>query len=170
MFQSRLDDAEKLRFYAQSAVSKHQALNSSLAKAESKSKHWKREAKVGAEKIERTEKERGEVKQEAKVARLTAVAAGDAKARIEDNLTQARDALAVAEEDGRRLEAEVARLVVEPTSLFLELKASKDEVSSFHSQAGKDKEAIGEDYQKALEQIFSYGYKCCTFKHSICGD
>ena len=66
--------------------------------------------------------------------------------------------MAAAEEDGRRLEAEVARLAVERTSLLLELGASKDEVSSLHSQAGKDKEAMEEDYQKALELIFAYGY------------
>ena len=97
-FQSRLDDAEKLRLYAPSAVSKNQALDASLAKVESKSKHWKQEAKAGAEKIEREEKERDEAKPKAKVARLTAVAAGDAKARAEDDLTRARDALATAEE------------------------------------------------------------------------
>ena len=27
-----------------------------------------------------------------------------------------------------------------------------------------------EDYKKALEQIFSYCYGCCAFKHNICGD
>ena len=27
-----------------------------------------------------------------------------------------------------------------------------------------------EDYQKALEVIFSYSYGCCVFKHNICGD
>ena len=27
-----------------------------------------------------------------------------------------------------------------------------------------------EDYQKALEVIFTYGYRCCAFKHNICGD
>ena len=27
-----------------------------------------------------------------------------------------------------------------------------------------------EDYQKALELIFAYGYRCCAFKHNICGD
>ena len=27
-----------------------------------------------------------------------------------------------------------------------------------------------EDYQKSLEQIFSYGYRCCVFKHNIYGD
>ena len=26
------------------------------------------------------------------------------------------------------------------------------------------------DYHKALQQIFAYGYRCCTFKHNICGD
>ena len=49
----------------------------------------------------------------AKVARLIAVAASDVKARAEDNLTRVLDALAVVEEDGRRLEVEVARLAVE---------------------------------------------------------
>ena len=117
-----------------------------MAKAKSKSKHWKREAKSGAEKIERAEKERDEAKHEAKVARLTAITVGDAKARAEDDMTRARDALAVEEEDRCRLEAEVVYLAVERTSLLLELEASKDEVSSHHSQAGKDKEAMEEDY------------------------
>ena len=61
-FQSWLDDAERLRLYTQSAISKHQALDASLAKAESKFKHWKLEAKAGTEKIERVEKERDEAK------------------------------------------------------------------------------------------------------------
>ena len=141
-----------------------------MAKAEFKSKHWKRDAKAGAKKIKRTEKERGEAKQDANVVRLTAVGAVDAKVRAKDDLTQARDALAIVEEDGRRLEAEVARLVVNRTSLLLELEASKDEVSSLHSQVGKDKEAMEEDNQKALEQIFAYGYGCYAFKHNICSD
>ena len=67
------------------------------------------------------------------MARLTAVAAGDAKARAEDDLTWARDALADVEEERRRLEAKVARLVVEQTWILLEIEASKDEVSSLHS-------------------------------------
>ena len=50
-FHAQLDDAKKLRLYAQSAVSKHQALDASLSKAKSRSKHWKREAKAGAEKV-----------------------------------------------------------------------------------------------------------------------
>ena len=27
-----------------------------------------------------------------------------------------------------------------------------------------------EEYQKAMEVIFSYGYGCCVFKHNIRGD
>ena len=118
-----------------------------MAKVESKSKHWKREAKASV-------KEMDVAKLEAKVARLTVVATGDAKARVEDDLTRARDAFAASEEDRSKLEAEVARPTVERTSLLLELDASKDEVSYLHSQVGKDKEALEEDYQKALEQIF----------------
>ena len=55
-------------------------------------------------------------------------------------------------------------------SLLLELQASRDEVSSPHSQAVKNKETMVEDYQKALEQIFAYGYGCYVFKHGIRGD
>ena len=67
------------------------------------------------------------------MAHLTIVAVVDAEGRVEDDLTRARDALAAKEEDGRRLEVEVACLAVERTLLLLELEASKDEVSSFHS-------------------------------------
>ena len=42
---------------------------------------------------------------------LTVVAAGDAKARAEDDLTRVQDSLVAAKEDRRRLEAEVACLV-----------------------------------------------------------
>ena len=38
------------------------------------------------------------------------------------------------------------------------------------TRAGKDKEAMEEEYQKALEVIFAYGYGCCVFKHNIYGD
>ena len=43
-------------------------------------------------------------------------------------------------------------------------------MSSLQSQAGKDKAAMEEDYRKALELIFAYGYKFCMFKHNIYGD
>ena len=98
------------------------------------------------EKIKRVEKERDEAKKEAKVARLVVTAAGDAKARVEDDLARVLDALVATKEDRRGSEAGITCLVVERMSLLLELEASKDEVSSLHSQAGKDKEAMEEDY------------------------
>ena len=78
--------------------------------------------------------------------------------------------MAAAEEAKRKVEAETAWLEVERTSLLSEIGAAKDEVCSLKSQAGKDKEAMEEDYQKALEVIFAYGYRCCVFKNNICGD
>ena len=47
---------------------------------------------------------------------LTVVAVGDAKVRAENDLNRVQDALVVAEEDGCRIKAEVARLAVERTS------------------------------------------------------
>ena len=43
-------------------------------------------------------------------------------------------------------------------------------MSALHSQADKDNEAMVEDYQETLKQIFAYGYGCCAFKHGISGD
>ena len=45
-----------------------------------------------------------------------------------------------------KAEVETTRLEVEWTSLLLELGATKNKVSSLHFQAGKDKEAMEEDY------------------------
>ena len=141
-FEFRLDDAEKLLLYAQSTASHHQTLNVSLAKAESLSMHWERKAKDGATSVIRAEKKRDKAKQEARAAQLVATGAGDAKGRVEADLTKALNSLGAAEEGGRRSEAEIAWLVTEfarveakQTSLLLELKASKGEVSSFHARA-----------------------------------
>ena len=61
-FHSRLDNNEKLRLYVQSAISKYQALDASLAKAKSKSKHWEQEAKADGERIAWMGKERDDAK------------------------------------------------------------------------------------------------------------
>ena len=53
------------------------------------------------------------------MARLAITSAGDAKARVEDDLARVLDALATLEEDGRRLEVEIARLAAERMSLLL---------------------------------------------------
>ena len=99
------------------------------------------------------------------MARLAASRADDAKVRAEEDLARVQEALAAAEESRSKAKAGTTHLEVERTSLPLELGASKDEVSSFHSQVGRDKEAMEEEYQKALEVIFAYGYGCCVFKH-----
>ena len=59
---------------------------------------------------------------------------------------------------------------VEWTSLLLELRAAKDKVSSFNSQADRDKETMEEECQKVLEVIFAYEYGCCVIKHNISRD
>ena len=151
--QVRLEDTEKLRLYAGSATSKHRALEESLSKAKSWSRHWERKAKEGTEKIAGEEKERDEAKEEARVTRLVAVATGDAKAKAEGDLAKVQDALVVmeeakvvAKEAKREAKAEVGLLDVEQTSLLLEIGVAKDKISSLHSQAGRDKEAMEEDY------------------------
>ena len=69
-----------------------------------------------------------------------------------------------------KVESKATRLEVNRTSFLLDLGTVKDEVSSLQSQVGKDKEAMEEEYHKALEVIFAYGYGCYIFKHDICGD
>ena len=108
-----------------------------------------------------------EVKAKAQVARLAAIMAGDEKAWAEEELARVLNSLAIAQEARRKAEAKAARLEVERTSLMKDIGVAKDEVSSLKSQEEKDKEAMEEDYQKALELI---GYGCCAFKHNICGD
>ena len=129
----QLEDAKKLWRYAQSAVSKHHALDDALNKAKARSKSWERKAKAGIERITCAKKERDEAKEKAKHSQLASVTVGDAKVRAEDNLVRVKDSLVIAKEAKRNAEVEVARLEVERTSLMLEIGATKDEVSSLHS-------------------------------------
>ena len=87
-----------MRLYAQLTVSKHHALDDALLKAKARSKHWEREAKVGAEKTASAERERDEAKEEAQPVQLAAIAVGDVKALAEDELARVQNALAAAEE------------------------------------------------------------------------
>ena len=84
----RVGDVEKLQLYAQSAISKHQALDDTMVNAKARSRHWEREVKVGAGKTARVERERDEAKGKAQLARLAAVTASDAKALAEDKLAR----------------------------------------------------------------------------------
>ena len=66
-------------------------------------------------------------------------------ARVQDALAVMEEVGAVVEEATRR-KVEAASLEVERTSLLLEIRVTKDKISSFHSQAKKDKEVMEEDY------------------------
>ena len=61
-------------------------------------------------------------------------------------MVRVQEALEITKEDRRKAKAETTHLEVEQTSLLPELGAAKDEVSSLHPHASKDKEAMEEDY------------------------
>ena len=71
-----------------SATSKHQALEESLSKAKSWSRHWEWKAKEGKEKIAGAEKERDEAKEEAQYSQLVVVLVGDAKAKAKGDMAR----------------------------------------------------------------------------------
>ena len=116
-----LDDAEKLRRYAQFVASKQHALKDALDKAKARFKHLERKVKECTERIASAEKEKDEAKEEAQITRLAAVAAGDAKAQANDELARVQDALLIAKEVMHKAKAEAARLEVERISLLLEI-------------------------------------------------
>ena len=58
---------------------------------------------------------------------------GDVKAQEEKELARVQDALVVANEDRHKAEVEASHLEVERTSLILEIRVGKDEVSSLQS-------------------------------------
>ena len=58
-FHLRLDDVEKLRRYAQSVASKHQAFEDCLGKAKGRSKHCEWKAKEGIKRIAGAKKRKG---------------------------------------------------------------------------------------------------------------
>ena len=131
-----LNDGEQLRRYTHSIVSKHNALDDALGKARAKSRHWEWKAKEGIERaveVDNERNERDEAKEEAQHARLAIVAAGDAKAWAENDLEKVRNALAVAKEAKCKVDAKTSLLEVEWTTLLLELRAVKDELSSLQS-------------------------------------
>ena len=130
-FLSQLRDAERLRQYAQSAISDHRALSASLVEAEWRSRRWEEEAKEGVQKVARVEAERDAAHHKVSMARMDADAAGSAKAKVEFELARVQNALVVLDEARRKEEDEASRLAVKRVSLLLKLGTSKDEVSAF---------------------------------------
>ena len=64
----------------------------------------------GSKSVAQAEKERDEAKQEARVVQLVATVEGDAKARVEADMTKALNSLAAAEEFRCQSKAEIALL------------------------------------------------------------
>ena len=64
---------------------------------------------------------------------------------------------------------EVSHLTEERVSLLIELRASKEELSTFHAEVTKERKALEVEYDAGFEAIFNYGYGCCAFADNICG-
>ena len=90
--------AKRLWLYAQSVVSDHRALSTSLAEAESSSRCWENEARGSIERMARAEAKRDATYHDALMARMDADAARKAKARVESELARVQNDLAVVEE------------------------------------------------------------------------
>ena len=129
-FHTRLRDEKRLRLYAQSIVSDHRTLRSSLAEAESNSQRWENEARGSVERMSRPEAERDAARHDALMARMDADTVRSSKAKVKFELTRVQNALAVAEEAKRKVDDEVSCLTDEQVSLLLELKTCKDEMST----------------------------------------
>ena len=180
----RLEDAEKLRLFSRVASEKQKALESSLEEAQAASqaleasleeakfeaKRWERLAGGEAERASRAESERDAARREASTSRLAAEAAGDAKARVDDELARVRISLISEEERGREAKAEIARLKVEYASLQSSLEEHQREAAVRRSQEEVERKKTKEDYLRCLEDAFVYGYGCCAFAHNIRND
>ena len=164
----RLEDAEKLRLFSRVASEKQKALESSLEEAQAASraleasleeakfeaKRWERLAGGEAERASRAEGERDAARHEASTSRLAAEAAGDAKARVDDELARVRISLISEEERGREAKAEIARLKVEYASLQSSLGEHQREAAVRRSQEEVEREKTKEDYLRCLEEAF----------------
>ena len=122
--------AERLRFYAQLAVSDHKALSASLAEAEPSSQRGEKEVKEDVEKVARVEVERDAACQEALMACMDAAAMGNSRTQVESKLARVQNALTLFEEARRKAEDEANHLVAKRGSLILELGTFKDEVDA----------------------------------------
>ena len=119
--------------YAQSIVFYHSALSASVAKAESRSQCWEKEAKEGVKKVARAKEERDSDLHEASMAHMDVDAGRSARVKVESELASVQNALAILEKAKWKAEDEASCLTVERVSLLLELRISKDEVSALQA-------------------------------------
>ena len=97
------------------------------------------------------------------------VASKDARRKTESELDVAQQALAASREACQTAEEEANRLTDERVSLLVELRARKDELSTFPAEVAKEKKALEAEYDVGFEAIFNYGYGYYAFAHNICG-
>ena len=106
-FQTQLRDAERLRLYAQSALSDKKALSTSLMEAESNSRRLESEAREVVERAVHAEAERDAAHHDVAMARLEIDAIGSARAEMEYDLAQVQHALAASEDAQWKVESEL---------------------------------------------------------------
>ena len=116
----------------------------------------------------RAEVERDTACHDASMAHMDADAVGNAKAKVESELAQVQNALAVAKEARRKAEDEASRLADKRVYFLLELGTCKDEEFAIRAEALKEKRALEEAYEEGFDLIFNYGYGCCAFAYNIC--
>ena len=158
--------------------------------AKSKSRRLELEAREAIERATRAEAERDAAPHEVAMARLEINTASSAWAQMESKLAWAQRALAALEDARRKMESELdvaqqalaasreacwmaeeeaGRLTNERVSLLVELRASKDELSTFRAEVAKENKALEAEYDNGFEAIFNYGYGCYALMHNIFG-
>ena len=88
---------------------------------------------------------------------------------MESELDRAQQAVASSGDAWRKVKEEARRLTDERVSLLLELRARKDELSTFRAEVSKEKKALEEAFDAVFDVIFNYGYGYYAFAHNICG-
>ena len=109
-FRPRLGDAERLRLYAQSAISDQKALSASLMEMEASSQCWESEANEAIKRVVRAEAERDVARHEATMARLDVEVVGSGRAQGESELAKVQHALAALEDARQKGEFELTRV------------------------------------------------------------
>ena len=69
----------------------------------------------------------------------------------------------------RRAEEENNRLTDERLSLFMELRAIKEDFAAFREKSSMEKSVLEAEFDASSDVIFNYGYGCCAFAHDIRG-
>ena len=100
-------EAERLRLYAQSALSDKKVLSPALVEVKSKSRRLESEVREAAERVTRAEAERDATRYELAMAQLEIDVAGSAPIQMESELARVQRALDASEDARRKVEFEL---------------------------------------------------------------